>query len=130
MSKFKIFSYRSIYGDLATYDPRLDPHRFEIYNEWLVPIGFTIGSNEKDDHCFELQVCSAEFIARHTPTWGRFRLILADWDLEEIIYSVEEIIKECCEIINEQHIPAEQVYKNLSRYMEWEFEPVNIIHLT
>ncbi|MGH1601753.1 Imm8 family immunity protein [Campylobacter majalis] len=115
MQEFRILNMDSTYGDLNYYDPRLDPHNFEVWNEWEVLITFTIGYDQ-GGHLYDLYVCSKEWVDKYMPMWGKFLLIVPDWDIKEIIHQVNLIIKECTADT------PEKTFKNLSRYMFWEFD--------
>ena len=111
---WKILYVDSIYGDLETYDPRLDRKHFEIWNEWHILITFTIG-DDRGGCQYILWVCSKEYAYKHAPMFGRYLLIVDDWDMEDIIYRVNLIIDDCVK----RATTDEQVVNNLSKYMFW-----------
>ena len=115
MQEFKILSIDSGSRDLETYDPRLDPQKFEVWNEWCVDITVGIGDNHGADF-FYFNVCSKEWVNKYLPLWDKYLLIVDDWDMKEIISQINLLIKECTEDT------WEKTAKKLSKFMMWEFD--------
>ncbi|MBR1375556.1 MAG: hypothetical protein IJ566_05695 [Cardiobacteriaceae bacterium] len=116
MDKPKVVCYDfAPYSVDENYDPRLDHRNFPVWNEWCVSVNVGIGFQLHSHNLYRFEVCSPEYICKYAPTWGRALLIIPDWDIEEILFRVHEIVKQC------SAETLEQLYQNLDRYMDWEF---------
>ena len=102
------------YSADENYDPRLDHRNFQIWNEWCVSVNARIG-DDNGVNLYRFEVCSPEYICKYAPMWGRALFIIPDWDVEEIVFRVNEIIDKS----NAETI--ETTIQNLDRYMGWEF---------